>query len=55
MLYSGDEIDFYILVWVNEIDEIQEQSLQTVKFEVLPPVDISDTRKLEIYKIIIKK
>jgi len=33
-----------------EVNEIQEQSLQTVEFEVLPPVDISDTRKLEIYK-----
>jgi len=35
---------------IEENNEVQENSIQTVEFEILPPVDISDTRKLEIYK-----
>lgn len=30
--------------------ENQEKPLQTVEFEILPPVDVSDVRKAEIYK-----
>lgn len=33
-----------------EYNNAQENSIQTVEFEVLPPVDVSDVRKIEIYK-----